>query len=149
MDVIFHQLGELLLRALPTVVLVTIVHFYLKGVFFKPLGKALQQRYEATEGARKLAEQSLKNAAAKTAEYEAAIRAARAEVYQAQEQAHRQAQELQAQALGEARRRIEAALNEAKAGITRDIEAAKIELAADSGLLANEIADSILGRSAA
>ena len=54
-------------------------------IFFKPLEKVLRQRYEATEGARKLAEQSLERAAAKTAEYEAAMRAARAEVYQAQE----------------------------------------------------------------
>jgi len=53
----------------------------------------LRQRYEATEGARKLAAESLERAAAKTAEYATAMRAARTEIYQAQEQAHKRLQE--------------------------------------------------------
>ena len=58
--------------------------------------KVLQKRYEATEGARKLAAESLERAAAKTAEYAAAMRTARAEVYQSQEQLHRELQEREA-----------------------------------------------------
>ena len=77
MDKILHQLGELLLTALPTFFLILFLNYYLKFVFFKPLEKALRQRYDATEGARKLAEESLQRAAAKTAEYEATLRAAR------------------------------------------------------------------------
>ena len=107
MDVILHQLGELLLKAVPTFILVVLLHFYLKNVFFKPLEKVLHQRYEATDGARKLAEQSLERAAAKTAEYEAAMRSARAEVYQAQEQIHKRLQEQHAAQMAEARRRAE------------------------------------------
>ena len=64
-----HALGGILLRAVPTFLLVVLLHFYLKSMFFKPLAKVLQARYEATEGARKLAEQSLEQAAAKTAKY--------------------------------------------------------------------------------
>jgi hypothetical protein len=48
----------------------------------KPLEKVLHSRYEATEGAKQ-------KAADKTAEYEAALRAARGEVYQSQEKLHR------------------------------------------------------------
>jgi F-type H+-transporting ATPase subunit b len=149
MDVILHQLGELLLRAVPTVLLLVVVHFYLKNVFFKPLEKVLHQRYQATAGARKLAQESLERAAAKATEYEIAMRAARAEVYQAQEQVHRQLQERETQALGEARRRVEAALKEAKAALAGDVDGAKQQLAADSDLLADQIAESILRRSAA
>ena len=72
--------------------------------------KVLRQRYEATEGARKLAAESLERAAAKTAEYEAAMRAARAEIYQAQEQAHKQLQEGESAELAAARQRAEAAV---------------------------------------
>src|SRR4051812_28044838 len=93
MDVILHQLGQLLLKAVPTFILVVLLQFYLKRVFFKPLEKVLHQRYEATEGARKAADESLARASAKAAEYEAAMRAARSEVYKAQEQLHKELQE--------------------------------------------------------
>jgi F-type H+-transporting ATPase subunit b len=79
-----HALGVILLKAVPTFLLVLFLQFYLKKVFFQPLENVLRKRYEATEGARKLAEQSLARAAARTAEYETAIRAARSEIYQKQ-----------------------------------------------------------------
>jgi len=75
MDATLHALGGILLRAIPTFLLVVFLQVYLKMMFFKPLEKVLKQRYDATEGARKLAEQSLERASAKTAEYEAAVRA--------------------------------------------------------------------------
>ncbi|SPE42279.1 H+-transporting two-sector ATPase, B/B' subunit [Candidatus Sulfopaludibacter sp. SbA3] len=149
MDVILHQLGQLLLRAVPTFLLVVVLHFYLKIMFFKPLGKVLQQRYESTEGARKLAEESLQRASQKTAEYEAALRTARAEVYQAQEQIHKQLQERETADMAEARKRAEALIQEARAALALDVAAAKATLAADSEALANQIAEAILRRSAA
>ena len=78
MDVMLHALGGILLRAVPTFLLVILLHYYLKSVFFKPLEKVLNQCYEATQGARKLAEQSLQQAAAKTARYKTELRAAKA-----------------------------------------------------------------------
>jgi F-type H+-transporting ATPase subunit b len=144
-----HALGGILLKAVPTFLLVILLHFYLKSIFFKPLEKVLHQRYEATEGARKLAEQSLAQAAAKTASYEAQLRAAKAAMYQAQEQLHKQLQEREAAAVGEARKSAEAAIKLAKAQLADDVEAAKSSLAADSESLANQIAETILRRNAA
>jgi F-type H+-transporting ATPase subunit b len=149
MDATLHALGGLLLRAVPTFVLVVLLNFYLKAMFFKPLEKVLHQRYEATEGARLLAGQAVERASAMTAEYEAAMRAARAEVYQAQEQVHKQLQEREAADLMAARQRAEAAVREAKASLARDVEQAKGSLAGDSEILADQIAESILRRSAA
>ena len=144
-----HALGGILLRAVPTFLLVILLHFYLKSVFFKPLEKVLHQRYEATEGARKLAEQSLQQAAAKTAQYETELRAAKAAMYQAQEQLHKQLQEREAAAVAEARKSADAALKLAKTQLAADVEAAKASLAADSDALANQIAETILRRNAA
>ena len=144
-----HALGGILLRAVPTFLLVILLHFYLKIVFFKPLEKVLHQRYEATEGARKLAEQSLEQAAAKTASYEAQLRAAKAEMYQAQEQLHKQLQERETAAVAEARARAEALLEQAKGQLAADLEAAKASIGADSESLANQIAETILRRDAA
>src|SRR5438270_10676985 len=109
MDVILQQLGELLLKAVPTFLLVVLLQFYLKRVFFKPLEKVLHQRYEATEGARKAAEDSLARAAAKAGEYEAAMRAARSELYQTQEQIYKQLQDKETAQIVEARQRADAA----------------------------------------
>jgi F-type H+-transporting ATPase subunit b len=144
-----HALGGILLKAVPTFLLVILLHFYLKNIFFKPLEKVLHQRYEATEGARKLAEQSLEQAAAKTASYEAQLRAAKAAMYQSQEQLHKKSQEREAAVVGEARKSAEAAVKLATAQLAKDVEAAKTSLAADSESLANQIAETILRRNAA
>ena len=144
-----HALGGILLRAVPTFLLVILLHFYLKNIFFKPLEKVLGQRFEATEGARKLAEQSLQQAAAKAADYETRLRAAKAEMYQAQEQLHNKLQEREAAAVAEGRKTADAAVKLAKAQLGADVEAAKSSLAADSESLANQIAETILRRNAA
>lgn len=149
MDAILHQLGELLLRAVPTFLLVIVLHFYLKNMFFKPLDKVLHQRYEATEGARKLAEESFQRAEQKTAEYEAAMRSARAEVYQAQDQIHKQLQEREAAELAQARKRSEGLIQEARAALAQDVEGAKASLGRESEMLADQITEAILRRSAA
>jgi F-type H+-transporting ATPase subunit b len=143
-----HALSGILLRAIPTFLLVVFLHFYLKYMFFKPLDKVLQARYEATEGARLRASEALKRAADRTADYEAAIRAARGEVYKTQEQLHRTLQEEQAAQVHAARERADAAVRDAKAQLAAEVEQAKTDLAAESDALAGQIADVILRRGA-
>jgi F-type H+-transporting ATPase subunit b len=113
------------------------------------LAKVLQARYEATEGARRLAEQAMERASAKAAEYEAAMRAARAEVYKSQEQAYKEMEERHAADTAAARERAGALVREGKTLLLGDVETAKATLATDAESLANQIADSILRRSAA
>src|SRR5262249_47204727 len=120
-----------------------------KYVFFRPLQRVLRQRYEATEGARKLAEASLTKADQKAAEYEAALRAARAETYKEIEQLRRRLQDDRAAAVREARQRGEAATAEAKATLAAEAESLKKKLEGDAEALAGRIADKILRRSAA
>src|SRR3954447_797866 len=141
MDVILQQLGQLLLKAVPTFLLVILLQFYLKRMFFQPLEKVLHQRYEATEGARKAAEESLTRASAKAAEYEAAMRAARSELYKTQDELHKQLQEREAAQVAEARQRADVVVKAAKAELARDVEAARASLAKDSEVLAGQIAE--------
>jgi len=149
MDAMLHALGDILLRAVPTFLLIILLHFYLKAVYFKPMEKVLHERYEATEGARLLAEQSLAQAAAKTAEYEHALAAVKAEVYQAEEEALKRLQDQQSAAAAEARAAASADVKQAKAMLATDVEESKRTLAAESDALADRIADAILRRSAA
>src|SRR5215813_5387817 len=122
MDETLRQLGGILLRAVPTFIIVVLLHFYLKIIFFKPLQQVLRQRYEATEGARKLAEASLAKASEKAAEYEAALRAARAETYKELEQLRRRLQDDRAVAVRQARASADAAFSRAKATLTDEVE---------------------------
>ena len=149
MEATLQALGQILLKAVPTFLLVIFLNFYLKAVFFKPFRKVLQQRYEASEGARKLAEQSLERAAAKAAEYEAALRRAKGEVYELRERTHKELQEQQESELRAASKEADVAVARAKADLAKDVEVAKDGLARESEILAQQVAELILRRSAA
>jgi F-type H+-transporting ATPase subunit b len=149
MEETLRALGGVLLRAIPTFLLVVFLHFYLKSVFFGPLKKVLKERYEATEGARKMADASLAKAAEKAAEYEAALRAARAETYKELEQLRRQLQDDRAAGVREARAKADAAISEAKALLHAEVSGLKKNLEAESEALADRIAAKILRRPAA
>ena len=149
MEETLHALGEILLRAVPTFVLVFLLYLYLDRMFFRPLDRVLTKRYEATEGARKMAEESLAMAAAKTEQYEAALRTARSQVYQELGQIRRQLQDERAAAIEQARRSAEAQIATAKAQLEQEVAQLKKNLAGESDALANQITKSILeGRAA-
>jgi F-type H+-transporting ATPase subunit b len=149
MDATLHALGGILLRALPTFFLVVLLHLYLKYVFFRPLESVLQKRYEATEGARKLAEASMAKATAKAAEYDAALKRVRAEIYQEQERLHRQMQQQQAEAIAQARERASVLVAQAQAQIDVEVAEARRTLQAQAGDIATRITQAVLVRGAA
>src|SRR5580704_3847274 len=132
MEETLHALGEILLKAVPTFVLVFLLYLYLTRVFFRPLEEVLKKRYEATEGARKMADESLAKAAAKTAEYEAALRAARGEVYNELGQLRRQLQAEHSASMEQARKQAEARIAEAKAQLQQEVTHLKQSLAGES-----------------
>jgi F-type H+-transporting ATPase subunit b len=144
MDAILASLGELLLRAVPTFLLVVFLHFYLKYVFFTPLDRVLAARTQATGGARAAAQTSLETASRKAAEYEAAIRAARSEVYKEQEESRRALRQQQAAALDDSRRSSSEMVKQARVQLADEVAGAKNALAGESDRLASAIADSML-----
>jgi F-type H+-transporting ATPase subunit b len=144
MDAILNSLGGLLLSAIPTFVLLIVLHFYLKRMFFVPLDRVLEQRRQATEGARSAAQASLQQASGKAAEYEAAIRAARGEIYKEQEEARRQQRVEQATALEAARRESMELARQARVDLAAEVALARESLALQSEQLAGAIAASIL-----
>ena len=149
MDATLRALGQILLKAVPTFLLVLLLYAYLTRVFFRPLEKVLQKRYEANEGARKLAEESQAKATAKMAEYEAAMRAARGEVYQELGKLRSQLQAERNASLEVARKQAETQIAAVKSELEGEVAVLKQNLAAQSDLLATQIAESILRRSAA
>ena len=144
MEQTLQALGGILLKAIPTVILLLILHAYLRAVLFAPLEKMLQQRAELTEGARKAADQSLASAEAKAQEYEGKLRAARAAVYKEQEETRRRWLDDQIEQLAQSRSSAEAAIRKAKNELAAEAAAARTALAATSSALADQIATSLL-----
>jgi F-type H+-transporting ATPase subunit b len=150
MDKTLQDLGGILLKAVPTLVLLIGVHFYLKFMFFKPLIAVLAKRREATEGARQAAEAAMAQADSRVGEIEAALSKARNEIYQDHEQARKQLVEQQTQAIEEARKKSHGLVHDARLQLTAETDAAKADLASYAQNLAEQIATRLLsGRRAA
>jgi F-type H+-transporting ATPase subunit b len=143
MDATLHALGQILLGALPTLLIVLILHFYLKAVLFKPLEKILHERKKATEGAREAAALSLERAGRKAAEYEESLRVARNEIYREHEEVRRQWREEHAAKLAEARQHADKLVVEAKAKLESEVGEVKAGLEQQARDLAREIAGRI------
>lgn len=148
MEQTFQALGGIVVKAIPTVILLIILHFYLRAVLFAPLRKTLKQRDEMTAGARKAAEASLANAERKTAEYEAKLREAKAEVYKEQEEIRKRWLADQTAQLAKAREESEARVKQARFEIASDAAAARQTLLETSSAMADEIASSVLAKRA-
>ena len=148
MEATAHALGGLLLKAIPTLVLLLIVHFYLKWMFFRPLGDVLAKRRASTEGLKEAAEATLKKASELAASVEAQLRQAREQIYQEQDEARRRWTGEQAARLEEARKQARELVHQAKVQLDAEAAAAKRELAATTDALAEQIARSLLERKA-
>ena len=141
-----HALGGILLKAIPTIILLIILHFYLKAVLFGPLDRVMQKRRELTEGARKTAEESLAAASRKADEYEAKLRDARAAVYKQQEDIRKRWLDEQAQQVAEARVRSESTVKAGREAILQDATAARESLQDTSAAVVDQIVATVLGK---
>lgn len=149
MEQTLQALTGILLKAIPTVIILVLLHNFLKLVLFGPVEKMLKERDSLTHGARKAAEQSLANAERKTAEYEAQFRDAKSVVYKEQEETRKKWLTDQAEHLVKAKADADAKLVTARKEIVADVAAAKAELAQNAQTLADQIATSLLaGRKA-
>jgi F0F1-type ATP synthase membrane subunit b/b' len=149
MESTLHDLGQLLLKAIPTIVLLLVVHFYLKGMFFRPMADVLAKRRAATEGLRESAEKTRARAAEQLASLEAQLREAREKIYQQQEEARRGWITEQASQLDQSRAQAHELINQGKKRLDTEAAAAKSQLAAATDALANEIVRTLLERTAA
>ena len=149
MDSTLQQLGGLLLKAVPTIVLLLIVHLYLKFMFFRPLQKVLAERKRATEGTKEKAGQLLAKAEQTQAAIDSALRQAREEIYQEQEEARKVWTNDQTARLDQARHESHDLIHKAQAQLDADTAAAKRDLAGTVEILAEQIARTLLERKTA
>ena len=149
MEQTLHQLGELLLAAIPTVVLLLVLFGLYRVLVAGPLGRILEERYARTEGAQHQARSDIEAAEARTAEYVQRIREARAAMFKAMESRHQLAIQARAAAAAQARAAADARIKQAKQEIEQEMVAARDGLQEESERLATEIIHAILNVGAA
>ena len=144
MQDIVHQLGELFLQAVPTVLIILLFYIILQAIFFKPLLKVMAERDARTIGAQKAAEEAQAAAADKVQQYESALKQARAQVYAEQEAARKKLLDERAAKVKEVRAKAAAEVATAKDRIAAELATARKDVEATVSQLSAEIARRIL-----
>jgi F-type H+-transporting ATPase subunit b len=141
---ILHQLGELFLQAVPTVVIVFLFYFFMRWAFFGPIEKAMAERAAKIEGARAEAAKLEAEAKQELDSYNEALRAARAEIYAEQERAREAVLEERGRLLKAMRSRAQEEVEAAKKRLAKEMAAAQAHLERQTPELASEIVRVIL-----
>ena len=144
MQEIVHQLGELFLQAVPTVLIVLAFYVMLRALFFKPLLAVMAERDARTVGARKAAVVAEAAAAEKVKQYQEALKKARAQVYLEQEAARKKVLDERAALLKDARIKAAAGVVEGKKHTAKELAAALLEIKSSVEQLAVDIARRVL-----
>ena len=144
MQEIVHQLGELFLQAVPTVLIVLAFYVMLRALFFKPLLAVMAERDARTVGARKAAAAAEAAAAEKVKQYQEALKKARAQVYLEQEAARKKVLDERAALLKDARIKAAARVEEGKKHTAKELAAALLEIKSSVEQLAVDIARRVL-----
>lgn len=141
---IVRQLGELLLGAVPTVILLSTLSILYTFILHKPLMAVLAERRNRTQGAIEKARADVAAAEARTADYEQRLREARLKVFKNQEGRRQQAMQARADAVAQARTRAQEQVKQARAGMDEAKKTALSTLEAEAGRLASEIVRTVL-----
>src|SRR5260370_38925321 len=139
MQEIVHQLGELFLQSVPTVLTVLPFYLILRSLFFRPLLEVMAERESRTVGAQKAAEAAQAAAADKVKQYQDALRQARARVYAEQDAARKKLLEERAAQIKEARTRASGEVNAAKTRVAAELAAARRDVETTVAQLSAEI----------
>ena len=144
MDQTIRQLGELLLGAVPTAILLLILYFLYTVLVHKPLTAVLAERRTRTEGALEKARADIAAAEARTAEYEQRLREARLKIFKNLEARRQRAMQARAETAAQARTRAQEQIKAARSAIEQDKQQAMTKLQAEAERLAAEIVRMVL-----
>lgn len=144
MQEIFSDLGHFVLGSVPTMIvflfLVAAYHF----ILYRPLKRTRGVRYDRTQGAVERAHAAIAAADVKSQEYEAKLRAARAEITHGRELQLQQRNAERDEALASARLLAHDRAEAAKREIARQAEVAKLQLHAEIGQIAAQVQQAVL-----
>lgn len=144
MDELLRQLDELVLGSVPTMIIFVGLVLAYRFVLYRPLMRTLAERRERTQGAIEKAHAAIAAADAESQEYEARLRAARAEIFHRREERVKQWIAQRESALVSARQAAEQRVDAARTAIEAEAAAARHKIEASVDQLAGQILRAIL-----
>jgi F-type H+-transporting ATPase subunit b len=138
-DQLLRQIGDLVLGSVPTIILFVFLLIAYRFLLYKPLMNTLAERRERTIGAVEKAHAAIAAADAKTQEYEAKLRAARAEIFHRRELRIQQWNAQRDSAVAAARQAAHERVATAREGIDTEAADARRQVEASAGVLAEQI----------
>jgi len=138
-DELLRQLSDLVLGSVPTMILFVLLVLAYRFVLYGPLMRTLAERRERTLGAVEKAHAAIAAADAKSQEYEAKLRAARAEIFHRREQRLQQWTAQRETALASAREAARERVATARTAIEVEADAARRQIEASVDQLARQI----------
>ena len=144
MDQTIRQLGELLLGAVPTTILLAILYFLYTVLVHRPLTTVLAERRARTEGALEKARADIGAAEARTTEYEQRLREARLKIFKNLEARRQRAMQARSDAAAQSRARAQEQVKAARSALEQDKQQAMAKLQAEAERLAAEIVRMVL-----
>jgi F0F1-type ATP synthase membrane subunit b/b' len=141
---ILHQLGDLFLQAVPTIIVVLLFYLFLRWAFFGPIQKAMAERAARIEGAQAEAARLETEAKHELDAYNQALNNARREVYQEQERVRQGILDERARLLKAMRARTQEEVAAAKQRIAGEVAEARRDAESQVPELAAQIARAIL-----
>ena len=144
MDQTLRQLGELLLGAVPTAILLGTLYILYTFLVHRPLTAVLAERRSRTQGAMEKARADIAAAEARTADYEQRLREARQKIFKNQEARRQEATQSRSQVVNEARTRAQDQVKQARALMEEDKREAMSKLQSEAARLATDIVRTVL-----
>lgn len=145
MDTALKQaIGELLLNAVPTIVLFLSLYFAYRKLVHEPLTMVLAERHSKTAGAVAKAQADIAEAEARTADYEQKLREARGVVFRTMDARRKELLEARSAALAEAKTKAVELVKAAKVTIESETKVAKAGLQAQASTLTEAMIRAIL-----
>jgi len=144
MDLILHQLGELVLGSVPTMILFVLLVAAYGLLVRRPLDKTLEERRARTTGAVEQARGAIAAAEAETTVYEDKLRSAKAEIFAQRDRRLKQWNDERELALSELRRSAQERVQAARHEIEESLATAKAQIESSSAELTSKILEAVL-----
>jgi len=144
MDQILHQLGELVLGSVPTMILFILLVAAYGMLVRRPLDRVLAERRTRTSGAVERARGAIAKAESETTAYEEKLRAAKAEIFQARDKKLKQWNAEREAALAQVREHTQERVRGARQEIEQSAQEARLKIVGLSDELSSRVLDAVL-----
>ncbi len=141
---LLRQLGDLVLGSVPTMIIFLILVIAYRYILYGPLVRTLTERRARTTGAFEAAQAAIAVADAKAQEYEAKLRAARAEIFRQREQRLQQWTAQKESTVAAARLAARERVAQARAGLDAEVATARKQIESAAGQLAAQVRQAVL-----